>query len=850
MSKKLKKIHKKEFNQIPKTIQLLFYMKWISSTYFAIYRIILGTYLTIHFVQLLPSSEELFSNQGVISNTTLLPAYEKLSSTIFLLSHDDPNTVTLFLYSLIICSILFTMGYYRKICSLWLFYGWMSLLNRNPLISNPGLAYIGWLLLACVCVPSGDRLGFLLFESERKKEYDKNDRWEVPNPIYYGFWIVVGISYTASGIHKLQCPSWLDGTALYYVLSGPLARNNFIVGLLLQYDFIIKIMSWSSLFLEISYLFIGTFYRTRKIYWFLSMGFHLGILFTINFGDLTMGMIMVHLFTFDPSWFEFSKRIVRKYDWNGHETIDVDINHSDNFNSKPLVKSIGEFMKDVQNDAQNKQNKQNKWNDAQNKRNNSLNLPYSTFLVYFIYATLTILITLVINHKQTILSSMTRIAELTMDMYWGFSTLIVILAILMVLERLYPDVKLEYVPGWWKWVVIINAFQLFAVIIATFTWETWLQNTKYFMDETEFHLKKHVSPFMGGLIAYLINQWLFYHWHKAKHEIYILWILCHQFHHSPSRIETITSFYKHPLEIIIDSQIMAILLYSVLGLTPESSIWLSIFSGIGEYIYHMNIKTPKILGYFFQRPESHRCHHRRNKREHCPNYSDIPPWDILGGTFENPETMDKPTGFSPHWENKRLDIMMFRNVILSNIRRSSKSIFHDFKTFKNSIRRYICYGLVIWGTLNSLGFLVHSSAMRDIGFVSVSSPLPMVFSHYNGIETFSTNFEIEVEYLNGSIVKMNLDSEKYSLLGGAYNRRNVYGVLFSHGPFFSNEKLVRIRDSVLNYAFCSPGVIADEFGMSEGEGESESEAINRVQIIVWHRTNWKIGKLDVKCDIK
>ena len=39
----------------------------------------------------------------------------------------------------------------------------------------------------------------------------------------------MAIGYTVSGIHKLQCDSWRKGTALQYVLSGPLGRDNFLV---------------------------------------------------------------------------------------------------------------------------------------------------------------------------------------------------------------------------------------------------------------------------------------------------------------------------------------------------------------------------------------------------------------------------------------------------------------------------------------------------------------------------------------------------------------------------------------------------------------------------------------------
>ncbi len=43
--------------------------------------------------------------------------------------------------------------------------------------------------------------------------------------------------------------------------------------------------------------------------WYSLVGINLGILFAINFTDLTVGMLMVHFFTFDPAWLELRPRI-------------------------------------------------------------------------------------------------------------------------------------------------------------------------------------------------------------------------------------------------------------------------------------------------------------------------------------------------------------------------------------------------------------------------------------------------------------------------------------------------------------------------------------------------------------
>jgi sterol desaturase/sphingolipid hydroxylase (fatty acid hydroxylase superfamily) len=820
--------------------QITSIMRSYGPTTFALFRIILGIYLVTHFTQLIPVATELFSNKGVIDNAKILPTYGKLP--VFLMNHDDPLLVDLFIGSLILSSVLFTIGVFRRINSLWIFYGWMSLLNRNPLISNPSLGYIGWILLACSTIPKGERLGFILSEKKRKEE---KTRWEMPDSIYYGMWIIIGVSYTASGLHKLQCPDWVNGTALRYVLDGHLARqNNPIVDLLLSSDFLIKTMTLGSLFIEISFLFLGTFYHTRKYYWIMIMGFHFGILFTVNFSDLTLGMIMAHLFTFDPAWFSFTRKFFDKYDKLNKTNKNNKGNHNDNGNNNGNGNNNDNGNNHVDDDHSektcsdsiNELSRQSKQSIEKLVEKSSESESFNT-LSWITYTIVIILAAILINSKNGLNQSINRITEITVNMYWGFGFLVLALMVMMVLERLFPDQELKPVRGWWLWVMIINFFQLVAVILASFTWENWLQNTSYYTSSTGFHLRDYVSPFVGGLLAYLINQWLFYHWHKARHEVYFLWILFHQFHHSASRIETITSFYKHPLEIIIDSQIMAILLYSVLGLTNESSIWLSIFSGVGEYIYHMNIKTPQIIGYFFQRPESHRIHHRHMRRRDCPNYSDFPLWDILGGTFENPSTMNDPSGFTPDREVRRFDMLFFKDV-MTNV---YQDVFSDFRKFKKVFIRYIWYALVIWGTLNASAFITHFDGMREIGFATVSSPLPLVFSTYNGYETFATNFSISVVYQNGTEYMTDLDVHKYNRLKGAYNKRNVYGAMFSHGPFFDKHNMIVIRDKVLEYAVCSPGQIIKDFGIDGN--------ISSVHVDIFYRpeSNKKIGSLDVIC---
>jgi len=224
---------------------------------------------------------------------------------------------------------------------------------------------------------------------------------------------------------------------------------------------------------------------------------------------------------------------------------------------------------------------------------------------------------------------------------------------LIVLERIFPDQKLPYAKGWWFRVIIINLFQLGIIILAASTWDKWFLGWQAF--------KFDVLPaFVGGFLSYFIVTFVFYWWHRWRHDVNWFWLLFHQVHHSPRRIETITSFYKHPIEVIFNSLIIGTINFLLLGVTVEAAAWCLLYSSLAEYFYHMNIKTPHKLGYFFQRPEMHRIHHQRGK--HYKNFSDFPLWDMCFGTFENPPTYQGKCGFKPEREERLWDMFGFKNV--------------------------------------------------------------------------------------------------------------------------------------------------------------------------------------------
>lgn len=229
-----------------------------------------------------------------------------------------------------------------------------------------------------------------------------------------------------------------------------------------------------------------------------------------------------------------------------------------------------------------------------------------------------------------------------------------IAALMVVIERCWPGQALPDSRGWWLRIALVNLVQLGIVIVAGMTLDRWFQNWSLFA------LRDTGSVWMEAGIAYVVSTFVYYWWHRLRHESDFFWRLCHQLHHSPRRIEVLASFYKHPVEISLNAVISSSLVYLLLGCSVEGAALYTGLTAVAEYFYHWNVRTPRWLGPWFQRPESHRVHHRY--QHHTQNYADLPVWDILFGTYHNPEKSPKRCGFDPEKEQRFGEMLAFQDV--------------------------------------------------------------------------------------------------------------------------------------------------------------------------------------------
>ncbi len=226
-------------------------------------------------------------------------------------------------------------------------------------------------------------------------------------------------------------------------------------------------------------------------------------------------------------------------------------------------------------------------------------------------------------------------------------------AVLIIWEAFFPAKKLPKIK-YWK-LKGLSAFTVFFYLSSYFPmfWDIHLVNYQIFDLIT-------LGTFWGAFVSVTIYELGVYVWHRLMHHNNLLWRVFHQMHHSAERLDTYGAFYFSITDMIGFTFIGSLTLVLVAGFTPQATTLFILITTFFSIFQHSNIKTPRWIGYIIQRPESHALHHAKGVHKH--NYSDLPIFDIIFGTFYNPKDFVKETGFYRGGSSKIVEMLTFKDI--------------------------------------------------------------------------------------------------------------------------------------------------------------------------------------------
>ena len=131
-------------------------------------------------------------------------------------------------------------------------------------------------------------------------------------------------------------------------------------------------------------------------------------------------------------------------------------------------------------------------------------------------------------------------------------------------------------------------------------------------------------------------------------------------HHSADRHNPYGAIYFVPFGVEGWTGAGHVCFSVVMCLDPKAVTVVLLVTNFFSIFQHANINTPRWLGYIIQRPESHGYHHAQGIHRH--NYSDLPIFDLLFGTFHNPKQHEYETGFYQGASSRMVDMLLFKDV--------------------------------------------------------------------------------------------------------------------------------------------------------------------------------------------
>jgi sterol desaturase/sphingolipid hydroxylase (fatty acid hydroxylase superfamily) len=226
-------------------------------------------------------------------------------------------------------------------------------------------------------------------------------------------------------------------------------------------------------------------------------------------------------------------------------------------------------------------------------------------------------------------------------------------ALLILWEAIFPARQLPKIK-YWQIKGIASFFFFFYLSTYLPLWYAkWLPSAQL-INLTEMNV------LLASTLGILLYELGMYVWHRSMHKSNWLWRIFHQMHHSAERLDTYGAFYFSPFDMIGFTLLGTLCFSFIMGLPAQAVTIFLLVSNFFSIFQHANIKTPVWLGYIVQRPESHAVHHA--KGVHAYNYSDLPLFDIIFGTFKNPKGYVKETGFYNGASSKMKEMLLFKEV--------------------------------------------------------------------------------------------------------------------------------------------------------------------------------------------
>ncbi|WAA08796.1 HTTM domain-containing protein [Fervidibacillus albus] len=271
----------------------------------SILRILFGIIILYNYIINYSMRHFLWYDTGIISDE-IYNSTNKVFFSFYGLNSSLLYFELLYHFSIFI-AFLFTIGFGGKIIHLLNYMLFLSLISRNPLITDGGDNILVLCLLYMIFMNTTEHFSikFKLNKVIRIPQIPNKVKAIIHNYSIIFVVLQICVMYFLSAIFQVMGEKWNNGTALYYILQVDTFSKPFWEDILTSNIFFIVMITYMSIIIKLAFPFLLINKFTKYIAVTMMVGFHLGI--ALAMGLITFSATMIAIESILFSDYEYKK---------------------------------------------------------------------------------------------------------------------------------------------------------------------------------------------------------------------------------------------------------------------------------------------------------------------------------------------------------------------------------------------------------------------------------------------------------------------------------------------------------------------------------------------------------------
>jgi hypothetical protein len=318
----------KTLETIYNNIEKFFYKSSNNTDFLSFFRIAVGLLVGIHFIAVITDFELLFSSKSVVPqdimtafNPDWLITFPKIVNTLAPFGISEAMTILGAKILYISLALFIIIGLFSRGSALLLLILQISLLKGSSFFVYGADFFTSMSLFYLILFPADT--SFSVINLFRKVDATKVNYM----PIKRLFQIHISIAYFFSGLDKALGFNWHNGESIWKAINLPYANRDFSFDFswMADYSFILIIVGWATIIIEMCYPLFVWIPKTRKLWMCLTISMHIGIALVLNLYYFSAIMIIWNLsnFNFEGKKITFSIKKFHLLGWRNTASLKI-----------------------------------------------------------------------------------------------------------------------------------------------------------------------------------------------------------------------------------------------------------------------------------------------------------------------------------------------------------------------------------------------------------------------------------------------------------------------------------------------------------------------------------------------